>query len=80
MPKTKIAVSVDAELVARVDRLVRDRRFPNRSAAFEAALGEKLERLDRGRLARECAKLSPRHERSLAEEGLAADVAEWPEY
>ncbi len=80
MPKTKVAVSIDAELVGRVDRLVRDRRFPNRSAAFEAALAQVLERLDRGRLVRECAKLDPRRERALAELGLAADFAEWPEY
>lgn len=80
MPKTKVAVSLDAKLVGHVDRLVRSRTFANRSAAIESALGEKLARLDRARLARECAKLDPRHEHALAEEGLAADLATWPEY
>ena len=80
MPKTKVAISIDATLINRLDRLVRANRFPNRSAAIEAALAEKLERLDRLRLARECAKLDPHHERALAEEGLAADVSAWPEY
>jgi hypothetical protein len=28
----------------------------------------------------ECAKLDPAGERALAEEGLAADLAHWPEY
>ena len=80
MAKTKVAVSIDAKLVNHVDRLVRSRQFANRSAAIETALTEKLVRLDRLRLARECAKLDPRHERALAEEGLPADLAVWPEY
>lgn len=80
MPKTKVAVSLDTKLVGHVDRLVRSRTFPNRSAAIESALNEKLARLDRARLARECAKLDVRDERVLAEEGLAADLAIWPEY
>ena len=32
------------------------------------------------RLARECAKLDPREEQTLAEEGMAADSAIWPQY
>lgn len=80
MAKAKVAVTIDSELLKRVDRLVRDARFRNRSAAIETALSEKLERLDRIRLVRECGKLDTREERALAEEGLAADFAEWPEY
>jgi hypothetical protein len=37
-------------------------------------------RRDRRRLARECAKLDKPAERAMAEEGMAADFAEWPEY
>jgi hypothetical protein len=44
------------------------------------AVTEKLERLDQGRLARECAKLDISFERQLAEEGLGVDAAAWPEY
>ncbi len=40
---------------------------------------KKIERLDRNRLAEECAKLDPAIERDLAEEGLGED-AEWPKY
>ena len=35
------------------------------------AVREKLARVDRSRLARECAKLDPKFERALAEEGLS---------
>ena len=44
------------------------------------AVSEKLERLKRGRLAREAAKLDRREERSLADELLTVDEASWPEY
>jgi Arc/MetJ-type ribon-helix-helix transcriptional regulator len=78
--KAKVAVTLDSELVDRVDRLVKARRFPNRSQAIEMALAEKLDRLEQGRLARECAKLNPKQERALADEGLALDHESWPEY
>jgi len=80
MSKTKVAITLDSELVDRVDRLVKADRFPNRSQAIELAVKEKLERLERGRLARECAKLDPKEEQALADEGLAIDGDTWPEY
>lgn len=80
MPKTKIAVTLDAATVSQVDRLVRSRRFPSRSRAVEVALREQLARLERRRLAEECAKLDPDEERALAEEGLGSDSLEWPAY
>lgn len=36
-----------------------------------------LQRLDRSRLARECARLDPDFEKALADESLSSDVAEW---
>jgi Arc/MetJ-type ribon-helix-helix transcriptional regulator len=80
MPKSKVAVTLDKALLDRIDGLVAERRYPNRSQAIEVAIAEKLERLKRGRLARECAKLDPVEERALAEEGIAADSKSWPEY
>jgi len=80
VPKTKVALTLDSELLERVDELVNRRRFRNRSQAIEAALADKLERLARTRLARESAKLDPREEKRLADEGLAEDFASWPEY
>ena len=50
----------------------------NRSQAGEAALADKLERLARTRLARESAKLDPREEKRLADEGLAEDSRRGP--
>ena len=80
MRKTKLAVTLDSILVTELDRLVAKRRFANRSQAVEVAVAEKLERLARARLARECAKLDPAEESAMAEEGLAGGRETWPEY
>src|SRR6476469_6835667 len=80
MPKSKIAITVDSKILGEVDELIARKRFPNRSQAIETALAEKLDRLNHSRLARECAKLLPKEEKAIAEEGLSTDVAEWPEY
>jgi len=80
VPKTKVAITLDAQLLDRVDELVARREFRNRSQAIETALAEKLARARRTRLARECAKLDAEDEKALAEEGLAGSSDSWPEY
>lgn len=80
MPKAKVAVTIEKGLLEALDALIADDRFPNRSRAIETAIAEKLDRLRGGRLARECAKLDPREEKALAEEGLGAELDAWPEY
>lgn len=80
MPKTKLAVTLDASLVSELDQLVSKRHFANRSQAIEIAVAEKLQRLAKTRLAQECSKLNPDEERALAEEGLAGSRDTWPEY
>lgn len=80
MPKTKVAVTLDEKTLSEVDRLVARHLFPSRSRVIEEALQEKLARMNRNRLARECAKLDPAAEKALAEEGVREDLSEWPEY
>jgi metal-responsive CopG/Arc/MetJ family transcriptional regulator len=80
MGAAKVAITIEEELLKRVDQLVEQRRFPNRSRAIQEAVREKLERMDRGRLARECAKLNRTFEQKMAEEGLAGELEEWPEF
>ena len=80
MARSKIAISLDALLLGRLDHLVKQEVFSNRSQAIQAAVEEKLARLKKGSLARECAKLDPRFEKALAEEGLSEELSEWPEY
>jgi len=80
MPAAKIAITIEAQLLKRIDRLVAQRKFPNRSRAIQEAVRDKLDRLERGRLARECAKLNRSAEQRMADEGMAADFEEWPEF
>jgi metal-responsive CopG/Arc/MetJ family transcriptional regulator len=80
MGKSKVAITLEDELLARLDELVAEQRFPSRSQAIEEAVEEKLSRVDRSRLAQECGKLDPAFEQQLADEGLTGDLAEWPEY
>ena len=52
MSRSKVAVSLDATLLDRLDRLVRESVFPSRSQAIQIAVEEKLVRIERSRLAR----------------------------
>lgn len=80
MSVAKITISIEQSLLQRVDRLVKSRVFPNRSNVIQQAIEEKMVRISRTRLARECAKLHPAEEQALADEGIAREEALWPEY
>ncbi len=74
MNVTKITISIDSKLLKKTDLLVKEGVFQNRSQAFQSAVSEKISRLNRNRLARECAKLDVNEERALADLGLVDDV------
>ena len=80
MNTAKIAISLDKKTLMRLDRLVKTRIFPSRSKIIQDAVEEKLKKIDRGRLERECSKLDAKFEKALAEEGLSEEAAQWPEY
>jgi len=73
MAASKIAITIDERTLKRLDLLVKSEFFPNRSKAIQQAVTEKLNRIDKSRLARECAKLDPEFEQSLAEEGFSIE-------
>jgi len=80
MAKAKLAVTFDEKTLFEVDRLVKRHVFPNRSRIIEEAVLEKLSRMNRDRLARECALLDPAFEKALADEGMGEELDQWPEY
>jgi len=80
MAASKIAITIDDNLLKRLDMLVKSNCFPNRSKAIQEAVTEKLMRIEKSRLARECDKLDPEFEQSMAEEGISTELEEWPEY
>jgi len=80
MGASKIAITLDNNMVKKLDMLVKSNIFPNRSKAIQEAVIEKLNRMEKSRLAQECAKLDPDFEQSIAEEGFTSELEEWPEY
>ena len=80
MASVKVAITLEEKTLRQVDSLVERRVFQNRRRAIQTALHEKIERLEGSRLAAECAKLDPKFEQSLAEEGMGVDAAVWPEF
>lgn len=75
MNKTKVAITIDSDLLANLDRLVAEQFFPNRNVAIQQAVREKIERLEHTRLARECAKLDPLEEQEIADEGFVSSLS-----
>ncbi len=80
MSSVKVAITIDRETLQRLDGLVASSVFPNRSRAIQAAVAEKLARMERSRLSAECAKLDRKFEKALAEEGFSRELDAWPEY
>ena len=80
MPVSKIAITIDNNLLKEIDLLVKSNLFPNRSKAIQDAIADKLKRLKKTRLAQECAKLDPDFEQNMAEEGFSMEIDEWPRY
>ncbi|MFH0975995.1 MAG: ribbon-helix-helix domain-containing protein [Spirochaetota bacterium] len=80
MAASKIAITIDNNILKRLDLLVKSKLYPNRSKAIQDAVAEKVKKLEKNRLALECEKLDPEFEQSVAEEGFSADIEEWPKY
>ncbi len=80
MGKYKIAITMDRNIVNHLDRLIKEHIFTNRSRAIQEAVQEKLERMERSRLAKECGRLNPSLEKAMAEEGVSEESSKWPEY
>jgi len=80
MRMSKVAISIERATLEQLDELVKSKVFPSRSRAIQEAVEEKLSRLRRTRLAEECAKLDPKAEQDMAEEDLANEMKQWPEY
>jgi len=80
MSTAKVAISIDDQLLKKVDLLVKEKVYPNRSNIIQEAVKEKIIKMEKSRLAQECAKLDVDFERSMADEGISHEADSWPEY
>ena len=51
MAVSKIAVTIDESTLIMLDRLVKEKKFANRSRAIQEALEEKIQKMEKNRLA-----------------------------
>jgi Arc/MetJ-type ribon-helix-helix transcriptional regulator len=79
MSTVKVAISIDELVLQEVDQLVRSHVYPNRSKAIQDAVADKLARLRKTRLLRECRKLKSNEEQAAAEEWLSGEE-QWPAF
>jgi len=80
MLTTKIAITLDEEIVEQLDQWVREGKYPTRSKAIQGAMKKRMARWRKTRLIEEAVKLNPKEEMVLAEESLAAGNEIWPKY
>ena len=80
MATSKIAITLDSDLLKQIDSMVKSGIFPNRSKAIQEAVADKVKWMERSRLARECRKLDRDFEQEMAEEGFPMEAGEWPNY
>ncbi|NIA29307.1 MAG: CopG family transcriptional regulator [Actinobacteria bacterium] len=80
MSTAKVAISIDNQLLKEVDLLVKEKIYPNRSNVIQEAVKEKLAKITKARLERECSKLDTDFEQAMAEEGFSQEIESWPNY
>ena len=80
MTTAKIAITLEKDILHRLDLLVKSNFFPNRSKAIQEAVKEKLGKIEQNRLEVESLKLDKEFEQALSEEGFSLEVNEWPKY
>ena len=77
MARQRISVSLDERTLRRLDRWVREGIYPTRSRAIEGAIASQPSPADLRRFVRECQKLDPQEEGSLAEEWSTGERDSW---
>ena len=80
MTAAKIAITIDENLLREVDNWVKQKLYPNRSQAVQAALFDRVHHLNQQRLEAECAKLDRQEEQEFAELGIEETLSGWSQY
>jgi metal-responsive CopG/Arc/MetJ family transcriptional regulator len=80
MAVAKIAITISEPTLAKLDRLVKERKYPNRSRAIQEAVEEKVAKFERNRLADALELIDPAVEKHDAEEGMQFEAGSWPTY
>jgi len=80
MATAKIAITISKPTLEKLDRLVEERKYPNRSRAIQEAVEELVLKYERSALAEALEKVDSSEERFFAEQGMQAEADSWPTY
>ncbi len=80
MPKEKIAVTIDAEILKELDLMVKEKDIASRSKAIEEAVAQRIECWRKRRLFEELRKLESEAEMKESESGFEAVNEAWQKY
>ena len=80
MATKKIAITLEENLLDKVNFLVSEGLYPSRSKLIQESLKEKMSNWKRKRLMTELSKLNPKEEQSIADEDISAGNEIWDKY
>jgi metal-responsive CopG/Arc/MetJ family transcriptional regulator len=80
MSLSEVTISIESEILKRVDRLVELRVLTSRSQFMQMSIEERLAKIVHDRLAHECAKLDRAEEQSFADIGFTKEAASRIQY
>jgi Arc/MetJ-type ribon-helix-helix transcriptional regulator len=80
MSVAKIAISIDKNLLKKLDYWVKQEKFDNRSQAIQVAVQAAMIDWEQHALTQACEKLDKKSEQQLAEEGLLGEVDAWEKF
>ena len=78
MASVKVTVTLDKNILSKLDELVKEKIFKSRSMAVQKAIQDEVKFIKRKRFMEACKNLEPSEEISIAEEGM--EYEKWPEY
>lgn len=79
MSVAKIAISLDRDLLKKLDALIDQEHLDSRSQIISQAIEAILQQRSRAAFERECEKLDPAEEQGMAEERYTSEV-EWEKF
>ena len=80
MPKDKVAITVEKDILRELDLMVKEKNIPSRSKAIEEAISQLIENWRKNRLYEQLRNLDVEAEKAEAEASVDAVNEAWQKY
>ncbi|HAA84994.1 MAG TPA: CopG family transcriptional regulator [Kosmotogaceae bacterium] len=80
MPKDKVAITIEKDILRELDLMVKEKNIPSRSKAIEDAISQLIENWRKNRLYEQLRNLDVEAEKAEAEESVDAVNEAWQKY